>query len=613
MTPTTYCVIHCRVSTGKQAREGESLELQARICREIAERNGWTLAHEPWLEAHTGSASSRPAFDDVLAFLDRNPNQVRYYLFRSIDRFTRGGVDLYNPMKRALMQRGAELIDSMGVIQPTKNTLAHLGFEYAWSEDDPSEITQLVMATTAKTEKTTILTRLIGAEISLAQQGYRVRKAADGYQNKRVYVDGKRRYIQEVDPVRAKFYIAMFELRASGSLSDREIVDRINAMGFRRRLFERWNADKTEAIGHGGGGPLTVARFQEIVRNPIYCGVVYEKWTHWKPVRAPYDGLVSIETYNAANRGKRYIHERAGTLELIHDYRSDRETRVLSRTNPEFPFKNVIMCPLCEKPFRGSATRGKSGKAFPAYHCDRAHKRVGVKKATFETIVRTYIEGLRFDEIARPTVVKAACDAFASRQTERGATRKEIERATADLETQKAEIVKAFMGATSATMRSALEAKIEHLETEISRSKSNDAMADISQADFDAYLAEAQKILEHPHTLLENPANMREQRSDYALVFNPLPTIAELRVGTPKMTSIFKLCDDVSRAKYGLAGQLGFSWNQLESEIQRWKLRRQELSSVKKARPLSASFIPPDRAKDHNPGGDSGAEPRKAI
>jgi hypothetical protein len=83
-------------------------------------------------------------------------------------------------MKRELASRGVEMIDSYGVIQPVKNTLADVGFEYEWSRQSPSEITEVVLATTSKQEITTILTRIIGQEIRLTQRGYKIRAPEDG-------------------------------------------------------------------------------------------------------------------------------------------------------------------------------------------------------------------------------------------------------------------------------------------------------------------------------------------------------------------------------------------------------------------------------------------------
>src|SRR5215831_20062394 len=190
MSTKTGAIIHCRVSSAKQAIEGESLEVQAEICRRIVAEREWTLAHQPWLESFSGRKDRRPTFEEILDFLDEHPGITKFYIFRSIDRFTRGGSFSYEQMKRELAQRGVEMIDSHGIIQPPKNTLEHTGFTYPWSVRSPSEITEVVLATTASQEITTILTRLIGQEIRLTQEGYKVRRAADGFVNKRIYVDG---------------------------------------------------------------------------------------------------------------------------------------------------------------------------------------------------------------------------------------------------------------------------------------------------------------------------------------------------------------------------------------------------------------------------------------
>src|SRR3569623_696050 len=99
----------------------------------------------------------------------------------------------------------------------------------------------------------------------------------------------------------------MFELRAAGQLTVPQIVERINAMGFRSRVRNRWDPTHQRIIGKRGGQKLTPKRYQEIIKRPIYCGVVWEKWTNWQPVKAAYDGRVSIEVWNVANRGSRII------------------------------------------------------------------------------------------------------------------------------------------------------------------------------------------------------------------------------------------------------------------------------------------------------------------
>jgi site-specific DNA recombinase len=452
------CLIDCRTSSRKQRAEGESLEVQVRICRQIARDRGWHITKE-WALDFSGRTDLM-VFKEQLAFIDENSHLVQIYLFRAIDRFTRGGSLRYEQMREQLAKRGVQMVDSYGIIQPSKNTLEDLGFEYDWSLLRPSEITEVVLATTAKQEITTILTRMIGQEIRLTQQGFKVRRASDGFQNKKIEVGTKKKVIEVPDPERAKYYVAMFEERAAGILTDKEIVDRVNAMGYRSRIFRRWDKNHASIIGQTGGELLTVKRFQEIIRRPIYCGVKVEKWTKRQPIRAQYDGLVSIDIFNRANRGKVYMRERPDlTLEILYDYYPGRKIDRRTRFNSDFLYKNVILCPICKKSFTASWSRSKSGKRVPYYHCERGHKRVGLRRDDVDTAVMKFITSLRF----KPEVVKSMravfLDRYRERQSEIMDEASQIGRNVADLEVRKAQAVRSYIAATNEWLKSEIEKK----------------------------------------------------------------------------------------------------------------------------------------------------------
>ena len=78
-------------------------------------------------------------------------------------------------------------------------------------------------------------------------------------------------------------------------------------MGFLSKARIRWDKSRKEKVGVSGGLPLTIKQFRVIIQRTVYAAVNYERWTLWKPVRAQWIGLVSIETWNKANRGKWYI------------------------------------------------------------------------------------------------------------------------------------------------------------------------------------------------------------------------------------------------------------------------------------------------------------------
>lgn len=538
-TEGEFCIIHCRVSSTKQGSEGESLDVQAAICVSIAKSHSWPRAHEPWLEAFSGRKDNRPVFVEVLDFLDKNPGKVRRYIFRSIDRFTRGGTYTYETMKRELSKRGVEMVDSYGIIQPSTNTLKDLGVEYDWSKYYPSEITESVMATTAKQEVTNILTRMIGQEIRLTRQGYRARRHADGYKNERIFVDGKKKVIQVPDPERSQFYIAMFELRAQGQLTDPEIVERINAMGFRSAFQNRYDKRHTKIIGRTGGILLNVKQFQRVIQNTIYAGVLCEKWTKYLPIKAQYAGLVSIELFNRANRGTLAIMQgEDGDLEIV---RSESKTgKHRNRNNPLFPYK-FVLCQFCHRPFRASSPRGKLGKKHPTYHCSRDHKYYGVNKKTFEDAVTNYIGSLKFNPDVLNGLEVSFLNKYRHREKELVRASGHIHQNIADLKLQQASKMEAFEATKSPVVREKLEQDIESLEAMIKQSRKERVKIEISETDIKAFIRYAKYVMEHPAEILLKPRDIGVQRELFELVFEKTPTYAEIASGTPKMSYVFAL------------------------------------------------------------------------
>ena len=211
-------------------------------------------------------------------YIKNNPKKVDVFIFRVIDRFTRNGILGYEQLKQRLLEQKVQPVDSYGIIQPSQNTLEHLHVEYPWSRISPSETTELVMAQEGKNEVNRILTRMIGSEINLVREGYHVGAPKEGFVNERIFVEGKKKPIQKADPCSSQFFIKMYELRALGTHSDQEIVDQINAMGYKSRVRNKWSKRKDKLIGTTGGMKLSVKRLQSYISNTIYCGVNKEKW-----------------------------------------------------------------------------------------------------------------------------------------------------------------------------------------------------------------------------------------------------------------------------------------------------------------------------------------------
>jgi site-specific DNA recombinase len=96
------CVVQCRVSSLKQSSEGESLENQEKSIRNFTAQRGWEIVPEGkvWGRAISGRKTDRDDFEEVIDFIKSNPGLVDFYVFKSIDRFTRAGSGEYERMKK---------------------------------------------------------------------------------------------------------------------------------------------------------------------------------------------------------------------------------------------------------------------------------------------------------------------------------------------------------------------------------------------------------------------------------------------------------------------------------------------------------------------------------
>jgi hypothetical protein len=201
--------------------------------------------------------------------------------------------------------------------------------------------------------------------------GYRVKPAPMGYVNVKIDTEHDKRVVLQTHPVESPWFIRMFEIRELDNLSDEQIVAEINRMEFKSRRIHRHNPeDKTKVVGYAGERPPSVKQFQRYIQNPIYAGVNTEKWTDGQPIKTKFKGLVSIDTFNKANRGKIVIVEDGESVRIFKG-KIPQWLLKKQKDNPLYPYRKYILCPICKSPLLGSVSRGKLGKHYPAYHCQR--------------------------------------------------------------------------------------------------------------------------------------------------------------------------------------------------------------------------------------------------
>lgn len=507
-------VAYIRVSSTKQAQQGESIEDQTLLAQSTAGMKNLRIVpdNKVFVDVFSGRKQERPVYEELKKYCRTHPN-VKKCLIRGIDRFTRGGAVVYETMKKELEDIGVELIDSYGIIQPKQNTLAHLGVEYSWSKYSPSKASELMEAHRGEREVTDILTRMIGAEINLVREGYQIGCPNDGYKNEKVFVENKKKVIQVPDPKRAIFYIKMFEMSATHS--DQEVVDYVNAMGFRSKEQKKWSKSKDRVIGHTGGIPLSVKRLQAIRQKPIYCGVNTEKWLP-VPIKTQYPGLVSIDCFNKANRGKFYIEEKKdGSIEIYKDYNPHQLKR--TKENPLFPFKDVVLCPICNKPFLGSTSKNKKKNGYSFYHCSRNHKYLGFNKKDFEEKLTKFVSGLKYkDERFFKALEVTLINKYREKEKELGEFSVKVGTTVIELETEKRQKIEAYTSTKNEIIRSELEKQINDLHQQIEKTRENRNNIEIQENDVHSFVKYVRKLMEHPVEMLVKQDNIQVLKGLYS-------------------------------------------------------------------------------------------------
>ena len=358
-----------RVSSLKQGTDGDSPDAQKEQIDRYVENRGIKIK-KYFVFLESASREQQP-MQEAIDYCKDPKHHVQLFIVKSIDRFTRGGSHSYNSLKMQLENCGVQLTDIYGVIGTHKvNTLEHLGVSYYWSVYDPTKNSEILEAERASDEKRDIMSRMIGSQIRYARIGYWMRRPPMGLKSQQSETYNGKRCILIPHPIESRWIIKIFELRARGTLNDEQIVEEVNGLGFKTRMnVVRSKTNKRQIIARKGCNELSIKGMRRYIQNPVYAGVICEKWTFYKPVRGKFDNLVSIELFNRANRGLISIHKTDEGIEIQR--RKDQLPTKMIVANCDYPYKRCITCSDCDKYLCGSAARGKSGKHYPAYHCNR--------------------------------------------------------------------------------------------------------------------------------------------------------------------------------------------------------------------------------------------------
>lgn len=533
-----------RVSTTKQGTDGDSPEAQKEQIERYAENKGIVIK-KYFVFLESASKEQQP-MQEAIDYCKDPKNKIELFIIKSIDRFTRGGSLSYDLLKNQLDRCHVNLVDIYGVISSAQvNTLEHLGVEYRWSVYSPSKKSEILEAERSKDELRDIMSRMIGAEVRYTRMGYWMRQPPFGYVSEKIDTINGKRTILKPHPEEAKFITKMFELRASGRYSDREIAEIINDLGYKTRTkYTRdkngMRSEKTQV----GSNKLNDRHLWRVVRNPIYAGVNIEKWTGGEPIKCAFQGLVSIELFNRANKGKRMIIEDRNRKVFVQDDEVSKERHIKGKRASDFAYKKFILCPQCNKPLLGSASRGKSGKHYPAYHCDKRGHYFRVTKNELDDSVDAFVKKLCIAPERVEQVYKAIEGSWERAEALYSAKIDTVSSQIVDLQTEVSVTVNKLKVLTSDTAIKYMEEDLVRIESDIQKLEAKKAeLKSKKPLEFSRVMARAKYFVEHLDELLIKQIDPVKKAQFFGALFTKTPTYEEINSGTPQKGLLHPLLD----------------------------------------------------------------------
>jgi len=348
-------IIYIRVST-KEQLQGYSLTFQERECKSFAERENLKVVKVFAERGESAKTAKRPELQKLLEYITENKKEIDVVIVHKIDRLSRNVYETSN-LRLIFSKLGIELksatehFDNTAVGKLTANLLSSMA---QFDNDVRSE-------RTSKGMKEALLS---GRWVHIAPFGYKNQKDIDGKPN--LIQDENAAYIRNV-----------FKYFNQEALRQTEIVKKLKKDGL---------------------GRISKQFLNKILNNSLYAGIIEHKFLD-KPVKALFEPIISEEEYYKAQKilnGKKRV------------------IKPHLRINPDFPLRNFVKCPYCNKTLTGSWSTGRN-RRYAYYHCvAKGCEYKSVKKEELERDFIKYLKELK----PKDSVIDKFCKAVETKWKE---------------------------------------------------------------------------------------------------------------------------------------------------------------------------------------------------
>ena len=169
---------------------------------------------------------------------------------------------------------------------------------------------------------------------------------------------------------------------------------------------------------------------------------------------------------------------------------------VRNKDNPLYPYKQAILCPLCNSVLKGSAPRDKADNHIPRYHCDRNHRYWCLNREKFHTQVYDFIRIVKINPDFIKLFGEVVLDVWKKKKEEEQEDTQYGE-VVQELRARKNAIKVAILMVTSTEVVAILEEDLLQVESELRLNIQIRNDREIEEQDIESLVAYAQYFMEH--------------------------------------------------------------------------------------------------------------------
>mgnify|MGYP002784481387 CR=1 FL=1 len=414
-------VIYARVSSTAQVRKGQGLGSQETRCREFARMKGYEVDRVFADEAISGSITTRPGMQAMLAYLSLQARQQSFVVI--IDDISR----LARDIKAHLELRDA--IASVGA------RLESPSIEFG--EDSDSILVENLLASVSQHQRQKNAEQTKNRMRARAMNGFWVFGAPRGYAY--LHRPGQGKILVRDEPL-ASIITEALEGFASGRFGSQVEV---------KRFLERQPDYPKDLLN----GEIRNQRVAELLTQPLYAG--YLELPRWGVTfrKAQHEGLISLATFEK-------IQEllRSGTKSPARkDIRSD------------FSLRGLVVCSDCETALTACWSTSKTGDKHPYYLCPKkgcASYRKSIRRTDLEGDFDALIAGITPAPQTFARFIEELDDFAKDTASDSESMRSEARSRIAEIETQIETLLDRIMEGKSETLIASYERRVEKLERE---------------------------------------------------------------------------------------------------------------------------------------------------